>query len=291
MSNKQPVVTSKTSRYAWYVLAMAFLANFCVSGISFTSMPVLFKEISLDFGLDLVQLGSLWSAFVIGQAIFFLPGGAIGDRLGIRKIVSLGCLIGALGCLGRGLSNNYATLAVFMFVSAPAFTFLQPNAIKAVSTWFEERRIGLAAGITLTGFASGAAVGSLITATRLSPLLGGWRNVMFLYGAVALIIGIIWFLTIKEPKQDESDKDIGGARVLFREAFFRVTHTRDVWLMAMAFVGIMCCISPIMGYLAVYFENIGLEKAVAHSLVAVNFGAAFSPVEEHGRDTKGSLPG
>lgn len=274
MMHPKPNIIAYSYRYKWLILTMGFLANFCISGIGFTCMPVLFKEISLDFGLSLVQLGTLWSAFVIGQAIFFLPGGAIGDRLGIRTTVFLGCMIAAISYAGRGLSNNFEMLAIFMFISAPAFTFIQPNVTKTVSMWFKAENLGFVNGLTITGFASGATLGSLITATWLSPTVGGWQNIMYLYGFVSLTIGILWVLSVKEIKQDGMDAEIQLTRIPFKEAFRKIVHTRDVWFMLLAFTGIMSCLSPVLGYMAVYFENIGLEKSLAHTLFAVNFGSA-----------------
>jgi MFS family permease len=97
---------------------------------------------------------------------------------------------------------------------------------------------------------------------------------MFLYGAVAFIVGIVWVLTIREDRQDESGSEIKGSGVSFKDAFRRIAQTRDVWFMVIGFTGIMSCILPVMGYLAVYFENIGMEKSLAHTLVAVNFASA-----------------
>lgn len=264
----------RSSKYAWYVLGIGFLINLCVSGVTVASIPVLFKEISLELGLDLVQLGSLWGAFSIGQACVLLPGGLIGDRLGIRIVVFLGCLIATVASIGRGLSHSFIILAVFTFLSAPALSFIQPNLIKAMSAWFEPRRFGLAGGITLAGFALGGAVGSLITATVLSPLLGGWRNVMFLYAAVAILLGIIWFFTIKEHGQGEGNKEVVRERIPFKEAFLKVIHIKDVWLMAIAFTGLMSCALAPLGYMPVYFENIGMEETLAHTLYSINFLAA-----------------
>ena len=48
------------TKYRWFILILASLTNIFVVGMPSMCMPVLFKEISDEMGLSLVQLGAVW---------------------------------------------------------------------------------------------------------------------------------------------------------------------------------------------------------------------------------------
>lgn len=54
------LVVSKVSNYRWYVLALAALTHTLVIGMPTMALSVLFKEISENLGLNLVQIGTVW---------------------------------------------------------------------------------------------------------------------------------------------------------------------------------------------------------------------------------------
>ena len=60
---------------------------------------------------------------------------------------------------------------------------------KAASEWFSGKQLGLANGLLAMGMGVGFTLGAMISATVLSPILGNWRNVMFAYGILAIVIG------------------------------------------------------------------------------------------------------
>ena len=51
---------SPGSNYKWYILALGTATHILVLAMPWMCMPVLFKEISDDLGLNLVQVGTVW---------------------------------------------------------------------------------------------------------------------------------------------------------------------------------------------------------------------------------------
>ena len=68
------------------------------------------------------------------------------------------------------------------------------NGIKIAGQWFPAHQLGLANGLISMGMALGFLLGSLLSATTFSPLLGGWRNVLIVYGIAGAMFSIAWFL-------------------------------------------------------------------------------------------------
>src|SRR4051812_4563590 len=66
------------------VITLTFIDRF--------NMNVAAKYIQQEFSLSNVQIGSLLSAFVLGYAVFQVPGGWLGDRFGARRVLTLSIL-------------------------------------------------------------------------------------------------------------------------------------------------------------------------------------------------------
>ena len=130
--------------YRWYILILATLTNTLVAAVPSMCMPVLFKEISTDLNLSLVQVGLVWGISSLPGIVTVLLGGAIGDRFGTRRILMVSCLlVGMTGAL-RGLASNFTTLTVAMFLLglfSPAVTM---NNFKTCGLWFSRQQMGLA---------------------------------------------------------------------------------------------------------------------------------------------------
>jgi ACS family glucarate transporter-like MFS transporter len=66
---------------------------FLVSAIAYldrVNISIAGQAIAKEFHLDHVHLGWVFSAFVLGYALFQAPGGWLADRIGPRKILGAG---------------------------------------------------------------------------------------------------------------------------------------------------------------------------------------------------------
>ena len=65
--------------YRWYILFLGMMAYFFIAGLPRMCMPVLFKEISEDIGLSLVEIGTIWGMDPLAGVFIALPGGLIAE--------------------------------------------------------------------------------------------------------------------------------------------------------------------------------------------------------------------
>jgi len=240
-------------------------------------MPVLFKEISEDLGLSLVQIGTVWGVVSLAGVFVGLIGGLLGDRFGVRLVLSLACLlVGITGAL-RGLSVDFVSLTITVFVYGLIRAIIPINVHKTVSIWFQGRNLGMANGVVSMGMGIGLMLGSMISATVLSPLVGGWRNVLFLYGAVSVLIGTLWVLSGKEPHQVNSVAGYSSA-VPMRQALSRLVRIKDLWLLGFTLMFRMGCILGMAGYLPLYLQERGWAAASADGTLAGFYAASMIAV-------------
>ncbi len=261
---------TQSDAYKWQVLALAACTFTFVVAIPQMSLPVLFDEISADIGLNLVQVGWIWG---IGSAMGILVGligGPIGDRFGSRRTLTVACLLIGVAGAARGLSNSFAMLAFTVLITGFAQWSMPMNVHKTCGVWFSKKQLGMANGVVSVGMALGFLSGALLAATVFSPLLGGWRKVLFVYGAVAVLFGAFWWFS-QEKARDENRRS--SQMVTLRDAVGHVIQLPNVWLLCIATAGVSGGVNGLLGYLPLYLRGLGWEPAMADSTLA-SFHAA-----------------
>src|SRR5690606_14901578 len=83
---------------------------FVLSSIAFldrTNISVAGVQMREEFQLDQVELGWIFSAFLIGYAAFQVPGGWLAGRLGPRKVLTIGVVWWGIFSVLTGLISNW----------------------------------------------------------------------------------------------------------------------------------------------------------------------------------------
>jgi NNP family nitrate/nitrite transporter-like MFS transporter len=253
--------------YRWYILTLAALTGTLAVAMPNMCLPVLFEEIAEDLGLSLVQIGLIWGIGALAGIPTGLVGGAIGDRFGARRTLSVACLLAGLAGALRGLSNDLVTLGVTVFLFGLMTPMIMMNVIKTCGVWFSQRQLGVANGAIAMGMALGFMVSSMISATLLSPWLGGWRNVLFFYGAIAMVFSVPWYFSRPVPNDAGEPASETSSKTL-RQTVSHAVRIRNVWLLGFALLGIGGCIQGTLGYLPLYLRGLGWTEASADGALA-----------------------
>ncbi|MCW5982042.1 MAG: MFS transporter [Bryobacteraceae bacterium] len=165
------------------------LLGFFMSVITYldrVAISVAAPGISRDLRLSTEQMGYVFAVFALAYAIFEIPAGWLGDRIGQRKVLTrivacwsvLTMLTGAV----RGLWSLLAVRFVFGAAEAGAF----PNLARAFARWFPRGERARANGVMWMGARIGGALAPPLAAWLASEI--GWRLMFVVFGAV----GIVW---------------------------------------------------------------------------------------------------
>jgi MFS family permease len=250
------------SNYRWYMLALSGLTATLAVAAPSMALPVLFAEIADDLGLSLVQVGAIWGTVSFAGLFAGLGGGILGDRYGTKRTLSVACLLIGLAGASRGLSNGLVMMTITVFLTGLVSATIPMNLHKVCALRFAGKRLGTANAVISGGMALGFMMGALISASVLSPWLGSWRNVLFLYGGIAIVMSIPWSFTRTAPSERESlAQNKRGPSV--RTALAHVARLRDVWILGIALLGVGGGIQGFLGYLPLYLRNIGWSAARA----------------------------
>jgi MFS family permease len=260
--------------YKWYILVLAGLTNTLAVAAPSLSLPVLFKEISMDLHLDLVQIGVIWGIGSLPGILTALLGGSFGDRFGPRRVILFGTLLVGLAGCSRGLAYDYLSFGITVFLFGSLTPLITMNGIKTCGIWFPKHQLGFANGVLSMGMALGFLSGTLISATILSPWLGGWRQVMFFYGFLAILLSIPWYFTPSGPDKSRS-LDMEVTYVPMHQALIKVASLKNIWLLGLTLFGISGCIQGALGYLPLYLRQAGWPAVRADSASATFHAASL----------------
>ncbi len=172
-----------------YFLYFVNRTNFAIAG------PVMQRELGLSDG----DLGLLFGAFGVPYAMLQPLGGAIGDKLGPRRTLSLCALIVALATAWIGLAGGMVSLFLARLLLGIGEGAGFPTATRAMSAWTPRGRWGFAQGITHTVSRMGNAATSLIMVGLIA--ISSWRAAFFvLAGATLSWLGLWHWYFRDDPR-------------------------------------------------------------------------------------------
>ena len=262
------MIKKHNPNYRWYILALTMMTYAIIAGSARLCMPVLFKQIADDLGLSVVAIGTVWGMDPLAGVFIGLPSGLLADRFGVKRTLTILCILaGVFGAL-RGFSVNFATMAATMFLfglTAAATPSIVP---KVTAEWFSGQRLGLANALLNVAWSIGAVFATMLSATVFSPLLGGWRNVMFLYGVPAAALGLLWLFTGREPDRTEAPEK-ATSQIPFRQALSHIVRIKEVWIIGLVTLTAWGASMGFIGYLPLYLRNTGWTDASADSVITV----------------------
>jgi len=197
-----------------------------------------------------------------------LLGGAFIDYFGTRRTLVLLCLAtGITGAL-RGVAVDFWSLFFSSFLFGMVQPILPMNFVKLNREWFASRQLGFAAGVMSAGFATGLMLGSRLSATVLSPLFGGWRAVLLVFGLCSIVLALLWAL-VHPPSQGPRSKQLNIRQVF--ASLRLVIRFRELWVIALAVFGVLGLMRGLVGYVPTYLREIGWAAVDADSALTVFF--------------------
>ncbi len=253
------------------IMALLVATGGLVAAVQVSCLPPLFKEISEDLGLDVVEIGSIWGFSNLAGIVVAIIGGVLVDRFGVRRVLIITCILtGITGAL-RGLADNFTILTVTVILNGAVRLIIPVAATSSIALWFKGPRLGLAMGISAMGMGLGLMLGTLLSATVLSPWLGGWRNVLFVLGGIAVFVGLLWLFFGKPPGTTPEKKN---PAVPLMQGLKELVHVRAIWIIGLILLFRSGCMTGINGYVPYYLREIGWSEAAADGTLSAFFAAS-----------------
>ncbi|MBC3757036.1 MFS transporter [Hyunsoonleella sp. SJ7] len=157
-------------------------------------------SIAGDLVLTDIQMGWVLSAFALGYALFQVPGGALGDKYGVRKVLTWIMVLWSIFTSLTGVAWNYISMLFFRFTFGAGEAGAFPNISRAAFSWIPTKERGLFQGINFSGSRLGAAFALPLVAYLIDAW--GWRNIFYFFGAIGIIFAVVFYWAFRNKPED-----------------------------------------------------------------------------------------
>lgn len=227
----------KITRPKQRIALTSFLNLYALVGIAFYGPPYFYDFMVSEFGWSREQVtsGNTYGKTIV-LPLFGFAAGWIIDRFGLRRLMIVGILLGALSIIGLGQIDTLPLFyACFIF---NAFGYVcggpLPNQV-LLSRWFKGSR-GKAMGFAYLGIGLGGA----ITVKMAAWLTGkfGWQTALLWLGLLMIIVAIPLTWMVKDSPDDFQKKGEVAPAIPLGE----ILRSRTFYLLA---IGSLCSIGAV----------------------------------------------
>jgi MFS transporter, ACS family, hexuronate transporter len=200
--------TSAPDSFRWTICAMLFWAT-TLAYIDRQVFSLLAPDLQTRIGWNEQQYGYMITAFQAAYAIGLFFVGRLIDRFGTRIGYSVVVAVWGLAAASHGLATSAFTFGLARFFLGIGESGNFPSAIKTTAEWFPKKERAFATGI----FNSGSNIGAVI-APIFVPIIAinfGWRWAFVVSPILGLLWIVCWLSIRRQPRVDESDKDVVAA--------------------------------------------------------------------------------
>ena len=191
---------SRPTGVRWKVLgwlcslsAITYIGRICIIQIR--------PDIEQSLNLTPASIAYAFSAFSLAYALFEIPTGWLGDKLGPRKVLTRIVVCWVAFTALTGAAWNLASLVTFRFLFGVGEAGAFPNIARAGREWFPFNERGIAQGLVWTSARWGGAAAPLLIVAL--DYRWGWR-----WGLVLLSgLGLIWLWGFYSRFKDSPEEE------------------------------------------------------------------------------------
>jgi sugar phosphate permease len=178
-----------------------------------------------DLGISPERWGWVVGAFTLSYALFEIPTGAMGDRIGARSVLTRIVVWWSVFTSLTGMVSNFFLMLGTRFLFGAGEAGAYPNASASISRWFPVTERARAHSVVWMASRVGGALSPLLVVPIQRAY--GWRASFFAFGAVGLIWAFVWYRTYRDTPADVPD--ISAAELAEVPAAESHGHTHLPW--------------------------------------------------------------
>jgi len=227
---------------------------FILSAVSYldrVNISIAGGAIADAYHLNNVQLGKVFSAMLIGYALFQTVAGRLADRFGPRRVITAGVVWWGIFTSLTAMvpAHVIGALLIFMavrFLLGAGEAVIYPSANQFISRWIPTSERGIANGWIFAGVGAGAVLTPVLI-TRIM-LRYGWRSSFWVCACIGFLAAAVWYSIARDTPQEHkkvsaseltlirsgltSNSD-GNTRL--RIPWRRVLQSREVWAVTLSY--------------------------------------------------------
>jgi sugar phosphate permease len=243
----------------WLTVA-AYMITYMDRVVISSAVPAIQKE----FGFSLTTMGWILSSFRWGYALFQIPGGWLGDRIGPRRALTLIVTWWSLFTSATALAWGALSMAVMRFLFGMGEAGAFPIATRSLSRWMLPEERGFAQGVTHAGSRLGAALTPTLVVLLIASF--GWRSAFVSFGVLGLLWAAVWFwyyrdtpaehASVNDAERELIHRAVGAARSRTSRSipWRTILSSRTLWTLSLMYFCYAYCISVYLDWLPKYLN-------------------------------------
>ena len=264
-------------RLAWTMWGLGALL-YLIGFYQRVAPAVITDELMKDFAIGAAGLGNLSAFYFYSYVAMQTPTGILADRLGPRRLLSIGALVAGIGTLIFAFAPTmlWAGLGRLLIGGSVAVAFV--GMLKLAGNWFAPRQFALATGMALFC----GIIGAVFAGVPLRLLVNavGWRPVMIVSAIITVLVAVAIWLWVRDDPVEKGYKSysprlpgksagysiLAGIKELFRY--------RNTWLLCLIPGGVVGCILTFSGlwgvpFLTTHYGLLPAQAAAVNSAMLV----------------------
>jgi ACS family glucarate transporter-like MFS transporter len=241
----------RTSHVRWLLVFWLFVLS-AISYLDRVNISIAGGSIAEAYHLSDVQLGKVFSAMLVGYALFQTVGGRLADRFGSRRVLAGGVMWwGIFTALTAMVPANIAgALFVFVvvrFLLGAGEAVIYPSANQFVARWIPASERGIANGWIFAGVGAGAGLTPLIITYIMVHY--GWRTSFWACSIIGFAAGAVWFAIARDNPVEHAGVSVSELTFIrsgLTQADSRdnatclvpwrvVMHSKEVWAVTLSY--------------------------------------------------------
>lgn len=160
-------------------------------------------DIARDMQLNDAEKGAIFFAFSLAYALFEIPTGWLGDKMGARPVLIRVVLWWSFFTAATGAAWNYISMLVIRFLFGAGEAGCFPNLTKAFSAWLPKRERTRVQSLMWLGARWGGASAPLLVVLVMTFVSWRWAFVIF------ALLGVVWVVFFNRWFRDDPRKHPG----------------------------------------------------------------------------------
>jgi MFS family permease len=203
------IEAERTSGYRWLVLLVLTLAHSC-HVMDRMVVSIVMEPLRHEFDLTDTQLGLVSS---LGYGLFYgaavLPMGMLIDRSVRKNVLAIILAVWSTMTAVCGLATSWTMLLASRCMVGLAEAGGSPAGLSLLSDYFPAKERSTAVGLWYLS----SAIGSILTFVLGGMIAAeyGWRMAFLMAGVPGMIMAVVVFVVIREPKRGASDAPLVAA--------------------------------------------------------------------------------
>ncbi|MBB6048952.1 MFS transporter [Armatimonas rosea] len=224
--------------YKWHVVVMLWFICF-FNYADRQAISAVFPVLQKEFGFDKLQLGLIGSAFMWVYAAGAPLAGFIGDRVRRKDLILGGCVFWSFVTVTTGWCGKLWHFVTVRALEGFGETFYFPASMSLVSDYHDKTTRSRAMAAHQSSVYAGTVLGSWIGAALAERF--GWRSGFYLFGGLGLVLALVLYKLLREPKRGESERNPNEVApevaLPLGETLRAIFRTPVVPLLMLAFLG------------------------------------------------------